>query len=670
MRKAYKMPRPGQQVSSKELRRLAEDVNRSESATATIASGIGHGIEHVKSAGGQSMLNNRYRGFWAQIMDRDNSTPRKYTFLELQQSTEGVFILHSYPRIGTDATASYPAYEVADANVPLGAVVWMQLGYNERYYIFSYAESPVPAKITGTSGAPSSTLNGALAAEATSLTITAATNFPGRNDFHVVIDNEYLKVTAGAGTTGWTVTRGVDSTLDAPHLDAATVTLAGAYSWDEQKPDDNGGWQDETGNKRTGTAIKEPAYERNHNNQVPTGTFVLLFRRTEKLAGASTLSAGIAAGAVTIPMTARDSFPQTGDFYIMLTGGDGTEIMLVTAGNGAGAGNFTASRGQFGTTAEAWDTGDDIAEVLIEWVFDYPFRPDDDLTAKVYKDTATTVTAGASTALSAPSEEWDTHAFHAAASDTKITFQDSGPGLYLVEYSVEASVTFSADLAPQLISSYVRLNGAGGAIRGSEDCEAVLRLNSAPAGINTCYNDGSYTSTNAFVERLALTSSCGVWWFGSIKNTHVANSIDIRFDLTDSWGATDQRTITLLAGAFQDFSSAAFDLAGASPVLGLMGTGSGGTHFCYTTISIKIKSTVADTAGTTEMKTCYLGHSGTTMAVSSVCLGETFLIDVGDSTYDTDYIEVIGVAHPTLDTAFDDLSFEIVKLNRAGRMAL
>lgn len=64
------------------------------------------------------------------------------------------------------------------------------------------------------------TLNGAILAAATSVTVTSATGFPAAAPFVARISGtltaggtgiEYVRVTAGAGTTTWTVTRGVEA---------------------------------------------------------------------------------------------------------------------------------------------------------------------------------------------------------------------------------------------------------------------------------------------------------------------------------------------------------------------------------------------------------------------------------------------------------------------------
>ena len=68
------------------------------------------------------------------------------------------------------------------------------------------------------------TLNGANTSGAASLTVASAVGFPAAAQFRIRIDDELLLVTAGAGTTTWTVTRGMESTSAVAHSSGATVT--------------------------------------------------------------------------------------------------------------------------------------------------------------------------------------------------------------------------------------------------------------------------------------------------------------------------------------------------------------------------------------------------------------------------------------------------------------
>jgi hypothetical protein len=78
--------------------------------------------------------------------------------------------------------------------------------------------------------------------DGTSISVTSASGFPDSAQYRILIDDEIMIVTAGAGTTTWTVTRGAESTSGATHDNGATVThvlTAGALLalQDEVTPD-------------------------------------------------------------------------------------------------------------------------------------------------------------------------------------------------------------------------------------------------------------------------------------------------------------------------------------------------------------------------------------------------------------------------------------------------
>lgn len=70
------------------------------------------------------------------------------------------------------------------------------------------------------------TLNGAITAAATSITVTANSTFPASGNYTIIVDNEEMTVTAGQGTNTWTVTRGVNGTQLTSHSDSANVYQA------------------------------------------------------------------------------------------------------------------------------------------------------------------------------------------------------------------------------------------------------------------------------------------------------------------------------------------------------------------------------------------------------------------------------------------------------------
>lgn len=69
---------------------------------------------------------------------------------------------------------------------------------------------------------PVTTVATGITATSSTLTVASASEFPLVNNHRVRIGSEILRVTAGNGTTSWTVTRGVDSTSAA----AATAGTA------------------------------------------------------------------------------------------------------------------------------------------------------------------------------------------------------------------------------------------------------------------------------------------------------------------------------------------------------------------------------------------------------------------------------------------------------------
>jgi hypothetical protein len=66
------------------------------------------------------------------------------------------------------------------------------------------------------------TLNGALTASQTTITVASATGFP-TTAFNIRIDDEFVTVTGGFGTTTWTVTRGTGSSTATTHVTAQTL---------------------------------------------------------------------------------------------------------------------------------------------------------------------------------------------------------------------------------------------------------------------------------------------------------------------------------------------------------------------------------------------------------------------------------------------------------------
>jgi hypothetical protein len=77
-------------------------------------------------------------------------------------------------------------------------------------------------------------LTGALTASQTSLSVSSATGFP-TSAFVIRVDDEYMTVTAGFGTTTWTVTRGSNGSTATSHVNGQTVEwktpASGEIAW-------------------------------------------------------------------------------------------------------------------------------------------------------------------------------------------------------------------------------------------------------------------------------------------------------------------------------------------------------------------------------------------------------------------------------------------------------
>ena len=62
------------------------------------------------------------------------------------------------------------------------------------------------------------------------ITVASATGFPASGSYYIRIDNEVMQVTAGQGTTTWTVSRGLLGTGAATHANGATISAL-ANDW-------------------------------------------------------------------------------------------------------------------------------------------------------------------------------------------------------------------------------------------------------------------------------------------------------------------------------------------------------------------------------------------------------------------------------------------------------
>jgi hypothetical protein len=95
--------------------------------------------------------------------------------------------------------------------------------------------TPASSYICRVGPGASTSLSSAMTAGQTTVAVASATGFP-TSQFHIRIDDEVMTVTAGFGTTTWTVARGASSTTAASHAMSQTViwddaTTSGELSW-------------------------------------------------------------------------------------------------------------------------------------------------------------------------------------------------------------------------------------------------------------------------------------------------------------------------------------------------------------------------------------------------------------------------------------------------------
>jgi prepilin-type N-terminal cleavage/methylation domain-containing protein len=68
-------------------------------------------------------------------------------------------------------------------------------------------------------------LAGSMTASTTTMTVASSAGFPTSNGFRVKVGYEIVRITAGAGTTSWTVQRGIDATVATTHSASAPIAV-------------------------------------------------------------------------------------------------------------------------------------------------------------------------------------------------------------------------------------------------------------------------------------------------------------------------------------------------------------------------------------------------------------------------------------------------------------
>jgi uncharacterized protein len=120
------------------------------------------------------------------------------------------------------------ACNVGDRQIVMSASNASQFRPGDYVTIASGGESLQVARVATSTISTTLTNVGGINAAAASLTVASAAGFPAGGNFTIMVDTEAMTVTAGAGTTTWTVTRGANGTIAATHAAGATISYSSA----------------------------------------------------------------------------------------------------------------------------------------------------------------------------------------------------------------------------------------------------------------------------------------------------------------------------------------------------------------------------------------------------------------------------------------------------------
>jgi Tfp pilus assembly protein PilX len=169
-------------------------------------------------------------GTWAACSGNQDSR-HVYSWYKQADGTTAIGVNHTAPVIAPPA-ADFPTwYENAipgpaqSCTTSSGTPPTFDTNYPSRDNSVSTAVDLTPSSSYTCRVGPgsSTTLSGAITAGQTTITVASASGFP-TTAFNIRIDDEYMTVTAGFGTTTWTVTRGVNSSTATAHVTAQTVS--------------------------------------------------------------------------------------------------------------------------------------------------------------------------------------------------------------------------------------------------------------------------------------------------------------------------------------------------------------------------------------------------------------------------------------------------------------
>lgn len=133
---------------------------------------------------------------------------------------------------GTTAKSDVAAFAEGPESPVAGTSSLVTTTYaNDTYQVIGTIVATAPRVVTNVvlkdaaTLAPSTTLSAAITTTGqASITVVSAAGFPGSGNYCIQIESEVLQVTAGQGTTTWTVTRGFNGSVAATHLTSTVVT--------------------------------------------------------------------------------------------------------------------------------------------------------------------------------------------------------------------------------------------------------------------------------------------------------------------------------------------------------------------------------------------------------------------------------------------------------------
>ncbi len=202
--------------------------------------------------------------------------------------------------------------------------------------------SAVP-ETTLAAAVPETTLAAAITNSQTTIAVASGLGFPTSGNFTIQIDSEQMTVTAGQGTTMWTVTRHVNGTTAAAHgsganVDPATIAVSSASGFPA-----SGSYTVYVGSEQMTVTAGQ-------------GTTTWRVTRHANSTTSSSLTAGTAVDPATITVSSTASFPAVGGAgsVVGLLLQVDNEVMQATALSGS---TYTVTRGVDGTAITSHAAG-------------------------------------------------------------------------------------------------------------------------------------------------------------------------------------------------------------------------------------------------------------------------------------------------------------------------